>query len=296
MFKFNEDLQCYWFNGDTFEPNLNYELVGNLMGLAFYNNMFVDMPVVPVCYKLLLNLEPDLKDMAQWQPELATSLQYIINYKESENNWVKLEDIIERAFVAEKSSFGIREEVELLPGGKNMIVTSENKHEFVRLFIEYEFKKQCEQQLASFKKGFERTVDISVLQTILTPEDLEQMICGQRQLIFKELKEYCKYGNGFNPDCKLIQWFWEIVLEEWDDNQRRLLLAFSTGSDRAPVNGLKSLNFAIIKDVENADNDLKLPTSHTCFNQLWIPEYTRKDILRSKIQMAIQNPTGFGLV
>ena len=173
MFKFNEDLQCYWFNGDTFEPNLNYELVGNLMGLAFYNNMFVDMPVVPVCYKLLLNLEPDLKDMAQWQPELATSLQYIINYKESENNWVKLEDIIERAFVAEKSSFGIREEVELIPGGKNMIVTSENKHEFVRLFIEYEFKKQCEQQLASFKKGFERTVDISVLQTILTPEDLD---------------------------------------------------------------------------------------------------------------------------
>jgi hypothetical protein len=33
------------------------------MGLAFYNNMFIDMPVVPVCYKLLLNLEPDLKDM-----------------------------------------------------------------------------------------------------------------------------------------------------------------------------------------------------------------------------------------
>jgi len=25
------------------------------MGLAFYNNMFIDMPVVPACYKILLD-------------------------------------------------------------------------------------------------------------------------------------------------------------------------------------------------------------------------------------------------
>lgn len=54
MFKYNEDTQLYWFNGSTFEPNINFELVGMLMGIAFYNNMFVDMPVVPACYKLLL--------------------------------------------------------------------------------------------------------------------------------------------------------------------------------------------------------------------------------------------------
>ena len=53
MFKYNEDTQLYWFNGSTFEPNINFELVGMLMGIAFYNNMFVDMPVVPACYKLL---------------------------------------------------------------------------------------------------------------------------------------------------------------------------------------------------------------------------------------------------
>jgi hypothetical protein len=64
MFKFNEDTQLYWFNGQTYEPNLNFELVGNLMGIAFYNNMFVDMPLVPACYKILLGKEPDLNDMA----------------------------------------------------------------------------------------------------------------------------------------------------------------------------------------------------------------------------------------
>jgi len=46
-------------------------------------------------------------------------------------------------------------------------------------------------------------------------------------------------------------WLWEIVLEEWDDSIRRKWLTFCTGSDRAPVNGLKSLKFFIIQDGED---------------------------------------------
>ncbi len=59
------------------------------------------------------------------------------------------------------------------------------------------------------------------------------------------------YGNGFHPDCNLIKWFWEIILEEWDDDKRRRILLFATGTDRAPVNGLRNMKFAIIKDNEN---------------------------------------------
>ncbi len=106
MFKYNDDTQLYWFNGQTYEPNLNFELVGNLMGIAFYNNMFVDMPVVPACYKILLNQEPDLNDMAQWQPETAKSLKYILDYKASENNGARLEDVVCRNFLVDVVSFG----------------------------------------------------------------------------------------------------------------------------------------------------------------------------------------------
>ena len=44
----------------------------------------------------------------------------------------------------------------------------------------------------------------------------------------------------------MMTWLWEIILVEWTDDNRRKWLAFSTGSDRAPVNGLKSLKFYII--------------------------------------------------
>lgn len=155
-----------------------------------------------------------------------------------------------------------------------------NREEFVKLYIDYEFKQQCSGQLSSFKKGFERMMDKEVLKALLTSEELESLVCGQRELNFKELKDTVIYGNGFNPDSPMMKWFWEIVLEEWDDDKRRKLLTFSTGSDRAPVNGLKSLKFYIIKE---EGDDQKLPTSHTCFNQLCIPCYSSKDILRDKL-------------
>ena len=90
----------------------------------------------------------------------------------------------------------------------------------------------------------------------------------------------------------MIQWFWEIVLEDWDDEQRRQLLMFSTGSDRAPVNGLKSLNFVIVRDAES--DDMRLPSSHTCFNRLDFPEYTSRAVLQRNLETAISNATGFG--
>ena len=85
-----------------------------------------------------------------------------------------------------------------------------------------------------------------------------------------------------------------IFLLKRDDEQKRKLLQFSTGSDRAPVNGLKSLNFGIVRDGET--DDRRLPSSHTCFNRLDMPEYTSKAVLQKNLEVAIENATGFGFI
>ena len=102
-----------------------------------------------------------------------------------------------------------------------------------------------------------------IIKSLVDYDDLEQLICGQRELNFAELRDSAIYANGFTPNSQMMKWFWQIVLEEWDDEKRRKLLAFSTGSDRAPVNGLKSMKFYIVMEGED---DNRLPTSHTCFN------------------------------
>lgn len=39
----------------------------------------------------------------------------------------------------------------------------------------------------------------------------------------------------------------------------------------------------------------RLPTAHTCFNALLLPEYRSKQRMAERLLTAIQNATGFGL-
>lgn len=142
MFKFNEDVQLYWFNGSTFEPNINFELIGNLMGIALYNNTFIDLPLVHATYKILLDEKPTLEDYAQWQPETAKSLKFMLDYEDHEK--CPLEDIVCRNFTIDIEQFGAVESVELKQGGNEIIVNRYNREEFVELFIDYEFRVQCQ--------------------------------------------------------------------------------------------------------------------------------------------------------
>jgi hypothetical protein len=52
-----------------------------------------------------------------------------------------LEDIVGATFSIDEVSFGAVEQIELIPNGSKTYVTTENRSEYVRLYIEYEFKK-----------------------------------------------------------------------------------------------------------------------------------------------------------
>ena len=60
-----------------------------------------------------------------------------------------------------------------------------------------------------------------------------------------------------------------------------------------PIGGLGDLTLVISK---NGDSDEQLPTSHTCFNHLLLPEYSTFQILKNRLLTAIQNAQGFGLL
>lgn len=56
--------------------------------------------------------------------------------------------------------------------------------------------------------------------------------------------------------------------------------------------GLGKLRMLIQRSGRDSDS---LPTAHTCFNVLLLPEYTSEDKLRRKLLLAIDNAEGFGL-
>ena len=111
--------------------------------------------------------------------------------------------------------------MELKEGGANIPVTKQNAKEFVRMYIDFQFRKQCEGQLASFKKGFARVIDMLVVKSLFDYEEVEALICGQQELNFAELRDSAIYAEGYRLDQPMMKWLWEIVLDEWQDDKRR---------------------------------------------------------------------------
>lgn len=109
---------------------------------------------------------------------------------------------------------------------------------------------------------------------------------------FKELEEATEYEGDYTSECQTIIDFWTIV-HAWPIEFKRKLLEFTTGSDRVPVGGLSRLKMVIVRNGPDSD---RLPTSHTCFNVLLLPEYETKEKLEERLLKAINYSKGFGMI
>uniref|UniRef100_A0AAX7T930 Ubiquitin-protein ligase E3A n=1 Tax=Astatotilapia calliptera TaxID=8154 RepID=A0AAX7T930_ASTCA len=115
---------------------------------------------------------------------------------------------------------------------------------------------------------------------------------NRKNLDFLALEETTEYDGGYNRDSRIIKEFWE-TLHSFGEEQKCLFLQFTTGTDRAPVGGLGKLKMIIAKNGPDTD---RLPTSHTCFNVLLLPEYNSKEKLRERLLKAITYAKGFGML
>lgn len=61
---------------------------------------------------------------------------------------------------------------ELKPNGKDIPVTEENKREYVKLYVNYRFRRGIEQQFHALQKGLNELVPTSLLQ-VFDEKELE---------------------------------------------------------------------------------------------------------------------------
>jgi ubiquitin-protein ligase E3 A len=172
-------------------------------------------------------------------------------------------------FTHEYESWGEMRVIELKPGGADISVTQENKQEYVDLFVDWVFNKSVDNLFKSFYIGFHKVFKKGGLLYTMDPEELEQLVCGSPVLDFAALKGNTEYEDGFLDVSPTIQMFWEIV-SAFTYQQKKKFLFFCTGCDRAPINGLGSLKFTISR---HGSDVTKLPSVHTCFNHLLLPDY-----------------------
>ncbi|KAJ1961752.1 hypothetical protein GGI12_003069 [Dipsacomyces acuminosporus] len=288
VFKANDESHYYWFMPRA-EPSKDsleeMRLTGQLIGLAVYNAVILDIHLPPAMYKKLLDIPVTREDLKEFDPALYRGLMQLLALSAEDLEY------LERTFEVEYDDLGEIRTHELVPGGADVQLTVDNREEFIDKYVDFTFNISCKAQFAEFKAGFDRICGGSFVR-YMRPQELELLVCGSSDLDFGALESSTIYDGGYTHDTQVIQFFWTVV-NEFTDELKRKLLFFATSSDRVPIGGLSKLHFVIAKNGGDSD---RLPTSHTCFNVLLLPEYSRIDKLRERLLTAIHNSEGFGMI
>ncbi|KAL0246647.1 hypothetical protein GEMRC1_007858 [Eukaryota sp. GEM-RC1] len=287
MFITTGDNTLRWFNFIGEERRREYELTGILIGLAFFNGITVDLRFPTAIWKKLLNYKVTLPDLQDIDYDLTHGLNQLLDYPGDD-----VEEVFCRNWTIEREIFDERKVFELCPDGANIPVTSKNKVEYVKAYVDWILNKSIADQFEPFKAGFTRLFEglKMVTHLDLKPAELELIVCGEQTMDFVALERRTMY-DGYSPTSDTIKAFWKI-LHDLPPDQQRKFLQFVTGTDRVPVGGLSNLKFVIGR----ASPESFLPTAHTCFNILILPDYKDENLLREKLLLAIQNSEGFGLI
>ncbi|ODV81154.1 HECT-domain-containing protein [Suhomyces tanzawaensis NRRL Y-17324] len=263
-----------------------FKFIGRVVGLGVFHRRFLDAFFVGALYKMMLHKKVVLQDMEGVDAEFYRSLKWICDND--------ITDILDLTFSAEDERFGEIVEVDLKPGGRDIEVTEENKHEYVELISEWKISKRVEEQFKAFIDGFNELIP-QELVNVFDERELELLIGGLAEIDVEDWKKHTDY-RGYQESDQVIQWFWKII-KEWDSEQKARLLQFTTGTSRIPVNGFKDLQGSDGPrrfTIEKAGEANQLPKSHTCFNRVDLPPYIDYDSLKQKLTLAVEETVGFG--
>ncbi|KAG7395958.1 putative E3 ubiquitin-protein ligase HTD2 [Phytophthora boehmeriae] len=284
MFTYDEETRTLWFNSDSLEATMEYELIGTLLGLAIYNSVILDVSFPHIVYKKIMGCSLGLGDLEVALPELGRGLRQMLNFQGN------IEEVYQRNFEYSYEVFGEVKTVELKPGGSSTPVTNENREEYVALYVDYVLNTSVARQYSAFHHGFHQVCNREVL-SMFRWEELQLLVCGSSDLDFDALEEATHYEDGFTEDSNCIRDFW-VIVHALPLEDKKKLLRFATGSDRVPIRGLSNLVFVISRNGPDSD---RLPTAHTCFNHLLLPEYSSREKLKERLLLAINQAEGFGL-
>ncbi|XP_008484153.1 E3 ubiquitin-protein ligase UBR5 isoform X2 [Diaphorina citri] len=185
--------------------------------------------------------------------------------------------------------------IELVPGGRDLEVTSSNVYDYVRKYAETRMFKSQVKAIEAIRAGIFDVVPASCLEN-LTPEDFRLLLNGVGDINVTVLISYTSFiDESGEPSERLIKfkrWLWSIV-EKMTHLERMDLVYFWTGSPALPASedGFQPMPSVTIRPADDAH----LPTANTCISRLYIPLYSSRATLRHKLLLAIKTKN-FGFV
>ncbi|MGH0146443.1 UNVERIFIED_CONTAM: hypothetical protein FKN15_008275 [Acipenser sinensis] len=293
-----------------------FEFVGKMLGKAIYEGIVVDVPFASFFLSQVLGhhhstFYSSIDELPSLDSEFYKNLTSIKRYDGDVGD-------LGLTLSYDEDVMGQLVCHELIPGGKTMLVTNENKISYIHLMAHFRMHTQIKEPTTAFIRGFRCIINPEWLHVFSTPE-VQRLVSGDNaEIDLEDLKKHTVYYGGFHSSHRVIIWLWDIMANDFTSDERAMFLKFVTSCSRPPLLGFAYLKppFSIrcveVSDDQDTGDTLgsvlrgfftirkkepggRLPTSSTCFNLLKLPNYSKKSILRDKLRYAISMNTGFEL-
>ena len=165
-------------NGCVYQPNpasaINrdhlayFRFAGRAVGLAIFHKQLLDVHFTTSFFKHMSGEQIDVSDLESIDPDFHRNMQFIQDHSV---------EGMELVFEVSVEEFGTHHSVELVPGGKSIEVTDENKSKYIALYCNLVTTRRIEQQTFCFKEGFHEFVPRSLVK-LFSPAELQLLISG----------------------------------------------------------------------------------------------------------------------
>ncbi|KAL7377169.1 hypothetical protein ABVT39_023074 [Epinephelus coioides] len=260
---------------------VQFRFLGILMAVAIRTKKPLDLHLAPWVWKQLCSMPlggPDLEEVDLLTYRTLQGILHLENSGITEDNFHVMIPL--DSFMAHSADGRL---VPVVPGGQNISLTFANRTEYVERALDHRLH-EMDSQVAAVREGMSTIIPVPLL-SLLTAQQLEQLVCGLPEVSVEMLKKLVRYRD-ITESHQLIGWFWQS-LEEFTNEERVLFLRFVSGRSRLPSNPADiTQKFQIIK-VDRPVNGL--PTAQTCFFLFRLPPYTSQAILAERLRYSIHN-------
>ncbi|XP_074381119.1 E3 ubiquitin-protein ligase UPL5-like [Apium graveolens] len=267
-----------------------YKFSGRMTALALIHKVQVGVVFDRALFLQLAGRGVSLEDIRDADPILYSSCKNILEMDPE----IVDQDALSLTYAVETCNLGSRNVVELCPNGKNTVVTSRNRGNYIDLFLQYHFVDSVKEQVAQFIQGFDDIIGSERLRIsffrYLELEDLDGMLYGSEKAIsVDDWKAHTEY-HGYMENDPQISWFWQTV-GSMSAEQRKALLFFWTSLKYLPVEGFRGLTSRLSIQKRNESCN-RLPSSQTCFYQLSFPPYQSLKVMHDRLSIITQEHVG----
>lgn len=271
-----------------------YEFAGKVVGKILLDSAFGSC-------KCLVNARFTRSFLAQW---IGLRVNYRYFEQDDPDLYVRKIKFILENDVSMLDLYFVEEEYDqktgklyrtfdLIPNGSNTRVTEENKIRYLDALAQFRLSNSVKEQVDSFLNGLNDLIPDNLL-SIFDENEIELLVCGAATYSLSDLRLNHVVTCAIYDFQKVVDWFWRSLASFTEEEFARLL-QFTTGCSHLPPGGFAELNprFQITSSLTYGN----LPTAHTCFNQICLPDYNSFEDLDRALRIAItEGSEGFGLV